>query len=43
MRPRISVICTAYNAAEFISQTIGSVLDQTMGELGVHCCRRRID
>jgi glycosyltransferase involved in cell wall biosynthesis len=33
MQPRISFICTAYNAAEFISQTIESVLDQTMDEL----------
>ena len=33
MPPRISVICTAYNAAKFISRTIESVLDQTMDEL----------
>jgi glycosyltransferase involved in cell wall biosynthesis len=33
MPPRISVICTAYNAAEFIDQTIESVLGQTMDEL----------
>ena len=33
MQPRISVICTAYNAAEFIGQTIESVLDQTMDAL----------